>query len=159
MGLEFKNNLNLFCIFGLFSLTFHIWLLTLLWVYLDATITLQIIFITLDSNVGSMLSLRNIVQGIRGTCSEHNCHKKCGHTFYTNTMLCSLCPTWLFKFMFSSGIRCSRMKMLYYVIHGYVASILKNNKRKKGTQKKNQSIFFFFLVFLPSWRVKTSTFL
>jgi hypothetical protein len=91
MGLEFKNNLNLFYIFGLFSLTFHIWLLALLWVYPDATITLQIIFITLESNVGSMLSLMNIVQGIRGTYSEHNCHKKCGHTLYTNTMFLVSC--------------------------------------------------------------------
>jgi len=85
MGLKSKNNLNFFYIFGLFSLMFHIRLLALLWAYPDATI-LQIIFITMESNVGSMLSLRGIVQGITRTCSGHNCHKKCGHTLYTNTM-------------------------------------------------------------------------
>ncbi len=70
---------------------FHIWLSALLWVYPDATITLQIIFITMESNVGSMLSLRDIEQGITGTCRGHNCHKKCGHRLYTNTMFLVSC--------------------------------------------------------------------
>jgi hypothetical protein len=44
---------------------------------------------------------------------------------------CSLCLAWPFKFMFSPGIQCSRMKMLYYVIHGSLASISKKKKKKK----------------------------